>query len=730
LATKWRNKLIILAWLLLFTFGLSSVMIGLFHGSEYINKNYFQTAQFTSQLDQFIGQLSRFELDHVSLEEAKKSITASQEEIEEHRYRYGDLPEQITNINEQYELKIHEAEQKEVRDALISERDGKIEDITQNFKSDEHVRKKIIKGKEQKLEEFYHQMEQDRAEFVKSKNVFQYRLTNTETGQTFTNVTNDMEKMDSKEMLFIRRYPSPSSDYLRTDGIGDELNQLISKSNGGIYEGQVAISKDSVLAKSALPDYYQFEKRQRTFYILLISGLIALLLSLYALKRMPVLSPLAPESWQLKYNRVPIDLAVGFFAFCGVITLFLLMKNYPLYLLEYSYEFTLRVVKDTIITSLFVALLLNQGQFLQKRMSNKEYLKVEWKNSLVCRVYEILKEAFLHRHIGTQVVLLLGVAFSLGAGLIITLLEPAFILLYAPLALFIGIPVFVIMIKRAGYFNRIVMNTGELVDGKSVPDLPVVGKSLFATLARHINALKQGVKSSQREQAKSERLKTELITNVSHDLRTPLTSIISYTELLKKEDLTEEERNSYVQIIDRKSKRLKVLIEDLFEASKMASGNIELAPEKVDLVQLLQQALAEYNEQVSQSSLQFRIATPDSPVYAVVDGQKMWRVFENLIGNILKYAMENTRVYISLTEDVDRIVITFKNVTKYELGDNIDEMFERFKRGDTSRHTEGSGLGLAIAKSIIDLHGGTLDLEVDGDLFKATVQLNRLKNTL
>ncbi|MBP1931738.1 sensor histidine kinase [Ammoniphilus resinae] len=725
MATKWKNKLIILAWLLLFTYGLSSIMTGVLHGSEYINKNYFQTNQFTSQLDQFIDQLSRFELDRVSLEEAKKLITVSQEEIEEHRYRYGDLPEQIANINGQYELKIHEAEQKEVRDAIISERDRKIEDITQNFKSDEHVRKKIIKEKEQKLEEYYHQIEQDRAEFVKSKSVFQYRLTNTETGQTFTNVTKDTEKIDLKDMLFIRQYPSPSSDYLRTDGMSDELNQLLSTRNGGIYEGQVAISKDSVLVKSVLPDYYQFEKRQRTFYILVISGLIAFLLSLYALKKMPVLSPLAPESWQLKYNRVPIDLAAAIFAFCGLITLFLLMKNYPLYLLEYSYELTLRVVKNTIITSLFVALLFSQGQFLIKRMSNKESLKVEWVNSLVYRANEMLKEAFLHRHIGTQVVLLLGIAFALGAGMIITLIQPVFILLYGPITLFIGIPVLVIMIKRAGYFNRIVMNTGELVQGKNVIDLPVVGKSLFATLAGHINALKQGVKSSQREQAKSERLKTELITNVSHDLRTPLTSIISYTELLKKQDLTEEERNSYVQIIDRKSKRLKVLIEDLFEASKMASGNIDLAPEKVDLVQLLQQALAEYNEQIQQSSLQFRVATPDFPVYAVVDGQKMWRVFENLIGNILKYALENTRVYISLIEDMDRIVITFKNVTKYELGDNIDEMFERFKRGDTSRHTEGSGLGLAIAKSIIDLHGGILDLEVDGDLFKATVQIKR-----
>lgn len=240
-------------------------------------------------------------------------------------------------------------------------------------------------------------------------------------------------------------------------------------------------------------------------------------------------------------------------------------------------------------------------------------------------------------------------------------------------------------------------------------------------MAGHLNVLKQGVKTSQTEQAKSERLKTELITNVSHDLRTPLTSIITYTELLKTPELTVEEKNSYIEIIDRKSKRLKVLIDDLFEASKMASGNVELNKDKVDLVQLLQQALAEYNDLIQESTLQFRVSIPETPVYAHVDGQKVWRVFDNLIGNIIKYALESTRVYITLKPDANRVILTFKNITKYELGESVDELFERFKRGDTSRQTEGSGLGLAIAKSIIDLHDGILDLEVDGDLFKVTI---------
>jgi len=220
-------------------------------------------------------------------------------------------------------------------------------------------------------------------------------------------------------------------------------------------------------------------------------------------------------------------------------------------------------------------------------------------------------------------------------------------------------------------------------------------------------------------------LKTELITNVSHDLRTPLTSIITYTDLLKSDDLTEEDRHNYVEIIDRKSKRLKVLIDDLFEASKMATGNIELNKSEIELVQLLQQALAEYDEKIEQSQLQFRVTHDDQPIEATVDGQKLWRVFDNLINNILKYSLPNTRVYISVKNRPDVVEIVFKNVSQFELGDSVDELFERFKRGDKSRHTEGSGLGLAIAKSIIDLHEGEMDIGVDGDLFKVTITLNK-----
>ncbi len=203
-----------------------------------------------------------------------------------------------------------------------------------------------------------------------------------------------------------------------------------------------------------------------------------------------------------------------------------------------------------------------------------------------------------------------------------------------------------------------------------------------------------------------------------------MTSIITYTDLLKAPELSNEERLSYAGILDRKSQRLKTLIEDLFDVSKMASGNIELERTKLDFAQLLQQALAEHAEDIEQSGLDFRVTIGDKPLYIYADGQKWWRMLDNLILNSLKYALPGTRVFVSLTEIAGEAKFVIKNITRFELGDNPDELFERFKRGDASRQTEGSGLGLAIAQSITELHGGVLKIEVDGDLFKVTVTVN------
>lgn len=240
----------------------------------------------------------------------------------------------------------------------------------------------------------------------------------------------------------------------------------------------------------------------------------------------------------------------------------------------------------------------------------------------------------------------------------------------------------------------------------------------FRVYAENLNDISAGMMVEVERRMKSEHLKTELLTNVSHDIKTPLTSIINYVDLLKKQDIEPEEAKEYVEVLERQSYRLKKLLEDLIEASKAATGNIaaELAP--TDAAELLRQAEGEYNERLKEQQLIpiLRIDTETCSILA--DGRLLWRVFDNLLGNIVKYAMPGTRVYLELLQKDDRCVITIRNISRDELGIEAEELMERFVRGDAARATEGSGLGLSIARSLTECMKGGFDLVLDGDLFK------------
>ena len=244
-------------------------------------------------------------------------------------------------------------------------------------------------------------------------------------------------------------------------------------------------------------------------------------------------------------------------------------------------------------------------------------------------------------------------------------------------------------------------------------------------IANNIDNIEDGLSKAVEEAIKSERMKGELITNVSHDLKTPLTSIINYIDLLDKENASEEEKRKYISILKERSNRLKVLIEDLFEVSKASSGNMELNMENIDLIALIRQTLGEFEEKIEKSTLSFIKEIPNDKVIICADGKKTFRVFQNIISNILKYSMDNSRVYISVTEEEELISIVFRNISRYQINMNEEEILERFKRGDSSRTTEGSGLGLAIAKSLIELQGGKFELVIDGDLFKVKIMIRK-----
>ena len=239
--------------------------------------------------------------------------------------------------------------------------------------------------------------------------------------------------------------------------------------------------------------------------------------------------------------------------------------------------------------------------------------------------------------------------------------------------------------------------------------------------ANDLNSIRDGISRAVNERMKSEHFKTELITNVSHDIKTPLTSIINYVDLLSKEDINSEKAKEYIEVLQRQSARLKKLTEDLVEASKASTGNLAVNLERCELGVLLDQTAGEYGEKLSAQGLELILKKPEDPVTVMADGRHLWRILDNLMNNICKYAQPGTRVYLNLEQRDGKAVMTFRNMSKYQLNISGDELMERFVRGDSSRNTEGSGLGLSIARSLAQLQGAQLDLVVDGDLFKVTV---------
>lgn len=243
--------------------------------------------------------------------------------------------------------------------------------------------------------------------------------------------------------------------------------------------------------------------------------------------------------------------------------------------------------------------------------------------------------------------------------------------------------------------------------------------------AADLNRINEGVSKAVNEKMKSERFKTELITNVSHDIKTPLTSIINYVDLLEKEEIPNENAKEYLEVLERQSARLKKLIEDLIEASKASSGSLSVNLEKLEAGVFLVQTVGEFKEKTEKNKLDLQIKKPGEPIYIVADGRHFWRVIDNLMNNICKYAQPETRVYINLEQTGEKVQITFRNTSRYPLNISSEELMERFVRGDSSRNTEGNGLGLSIAGSLMELMHGKMQLFVDGDLFKVVLEFDR-----
>ncbi|MFA9464297.1 MAG: histidine kinase dimerization/phospho-acceptor domain-containing protein [Velocimicrobium sp.] len=280
-----------------------------------------------------------------------------------------------------------------------------------------------------------------------------------------------------------------------------------------------------------------------------------------------------------------------------------------------------------------------------------------------------------------------------------------------------------VIYKYIGDFTEITEGTQKIRGGQLDYKIQVKSETgILGQLAENINSLSQGLDAAVSKELRSERLKAELISNVSHDLKTPLTSIVTYVDLLKQENIENETQKNYIDIIDRKTQRLTILTTDLFEAAKASSGDMPVNLEKVDLNALIRQSLGEFDEKIQMENLEIRTNLPEGGAYICADGKLTWRVLENLLSNVMKYGQSGSRVYMEVKEEGREVCFVIKNMSAYELNIPVDELLDRFRRGDESRNSDGSGLGLSIANSLVTLQHGSFQIEVDGDLFKVTIR--------
>lgn len=503
--------------------------------------------------------------------------------------------------------------------------------------------------------------------------------------------------------------------------INDSFRDLNSKNNIKNLKFAYYASLDDEAFKEIERDVFMDQVFVQIGISVLIAAILSLLLGLF----MNIEKVDDSESLR-KVFKFPIEVVIilfiifAFFS-AGISSMNQIYRNlYAFYLLYF-------------IGLVIISLTVNYFVILLKSIFNKNTENYLLKNSLIYRIFTGAISEFSNideenKHIKDAkikftlvyfgICFVLFIVFLFFASLYSSTLEGIVI----PMILF-GIFIYYILMKNINEVARISRESSEIVKGNYKKKIEKTG-GLYDGIVDNFNNIGSNLDLAIEDAVKSERLKTELITNVSHDLKTPLTSILNYSDLLSKEDNSEEEAREYAKIINEKSNKLKVLIEDLFEVSKATSNNVELDRQELDFNSLVAQSIGEWEDKIKENNIEIISNLPEDKVILNLDGQKFSRVLDNLFSNISKYALENSRVYVDLIDD-DKVKLTIKNISKYPLNISADELMERFTRGEKSRTTSGSGLGLSIASSFVRAHGASFDIDIDGDLFKVTIEFKK-----
>ncbi|NFS29642.1 sensor histidine kinase [Clostridium botulinum] len=645
--------------------------------------------------------------------------------------------EENNNLPESDEEKLKLLEHNEYYNEMVDRRNKLEEKLKQG---DEAYREDGIKSIQDYLEDKYQYLAEYRnVEYYIEKNDTEEPITNIK-GKSKNDIINETQSNYKYYMMFLNINYKVPEEVNASNSLKESLNGTHNYYRiQNLYNNKQVIVRISNPLKSgdeiANDINEKNEENFKAYTFLILTLLDIFMIIILVLKCKKTLYEMLKDNFIIRlYKNLFIEIRCLVFVLSIVCLRFLYNIVHWNYMVYWGDLYTLIIVE--VISIYLVVSDIRNLYLLNKEINIKNYI---YEKSLIYKILfkmkELIKESFLIKSTSirliisiivfiTYVIVVFIQAFWMGYIKWWPYMEPYEVMRLIPSIIF-TICIIIYFLSVARNINRIKIGTDNILKGNYNNKIDVKGAIILKDIANNVMNIEDGLDKAIDKAVKSEKMKGELITNVSHDLKTPLTSIINYIDLLDRENISEEDKKRYLEILKERSLRLKVLIEDLFEASKASSGTLELDMENLDPVALIRQTIGEFENEIEKSNLQFIKNIPEGKLSIYADGKKTFRVFQNLISNILKYSMKNSRVYIEVCEEDEYISIVFKNISEYQVDFTEEEILERFKRGDSSRTTEGSGLGLSIAKSLVELQGGQFIISIDGDLFKVVVNLKK-----